>query len=158
MPYFVIIKERKMKVVLKQDVKGTGKKGDIAEVSDGFARNFLIKKGLAEEATSVSINSVKIKKEAEAFHIQEAKKAAKETAQKISKLTITLKVKCGENGKVFGSVTSKEVAGKLSEMGYDIDKKKIVMPSPIKQAGHYTLEVKLLPEAVGKLKLVVETE
>ena len=102
-----------MKVILKQDVKGSGKKGDLIEVSDGYARNFLLKKGLAEEASSVNVNSLRIKKEAEAFHQAEKVKATKELATMLNGKTVEVAVKCGENGKVFGSVTSKEIADKL---------------------------------------------
>ena len=147
-----------MKVIFKEDVKGSGKKGDILEVSDGYARNFLLKRNLAEEATSVNVNSVKIKKEAEAFHIAEIKKAAKQLAEDLKKTTVHLKVKCGESGKVFGSVTSKEIAQQLFDMGYDIDKKKIVLKEPIKLAGTYILDVKLFPEISSKIAVIVESE
>jgi large subunit ribosomal protein L9 len=147
-----------MKVILKQDVKGSGLKGDIIEVSVGYARNFLLKKNLAEEATSVNVNSVKIKKEAEAFHIEETKKEAKQLAENLKNVTITVKVKCGENGKIFGSVTSKEISQQLISMGYDIDKKKIVLKEPIKVAGNYQLEVKLLPQISSKISVIVENE
>jgi large subunit ribosomal protein L9 len=147
-----------MKVILNEDVKGSGKKGDVIEVSDGYARNFLFKKNLATEATSVNVNSIKIKKEAEAFHLAETKKAAKQLAEDIKKLTINLKVKCGENGKVFGSVTSKEISAKLSDMGYEIDKKKIVLKESIKLAGNYVLDVKLYPEITSKITVIIENE
>ena len=111
-----------MKVIFLKDVKGSGKKGEIAEVSDGYARNFLIKKGLAEEATAVKINSLNIKKGAEDFHRQEEIKALKEEAKKLNGTQITLKIKCGENGKVFGSVTAKEIADELTALGYTVDK------------------------------------
>ncbi len=146
-----------MKVILIQDVKGTGKKGEIKEVSDGFARNMLIKKGLAKEATTVEINSLKIKQEAQAFHKAEEIKAIKEACAKVNGKTVVCKIKCGENGKIFGSVTSKEIAETLKEQGYEVDKKKILLDSPIKSLGEYKIEIKYMPEVVAKITLKVES-
>ncbi|MBO4962747.1 MAG: 50S ribosomal protein L9 [Clostridia bacterium] len=145
-----------MKVILLQDVKGTGKKGDIVEVSDGFARNMLFKRKLAIEATSVEVNSLKIKKEAEEFHRQEEIKRIKAEAQKINGQQVVCKVRAGENGKVFGSVTSKEIADTLVSAGYDVDKRKIVLKDPIKAVGVYTVEIKFLPDTIAKVKIKVE--
>ena len=147
-----------MKVILNEDVKGSGKKGDVVEVSDGYARNFLFKKKLAEVATSVNVNSIKIKKEAEAFHFAETLKETKQLAEELKKVTVNLKVKCGENGKIFGSVTSKEISAKLLDMGFDIDKKKIVLKEPIKSAGSYVLAVKLFPKITSQISVFVENE
>ena len=147
-----------MKVILNQDVKGSGKKGDILEVSDGYARNFLLKKGLAVEASSTNINSVKIKKEAEAFRKAEELKECRALAEKLKSVTVQLKVKCGETGKIYGSVTNKEISEKLSQMGYEVDKKKIVMKEPIKTAGDYVLEIKLMPDVNAKLNVKIENE
>ena len=133
-----------MKVILKQDVKGTGKKGEIIDVSDGFAKNFLLKKGLAEIASSVAVNSLKIQKEAEERRRAEEIKAIKELAAKIDKTTVEVTIKCGENGKVFGSVTSKEIASKLADMGYEIDKKKIVLKDSLKTVGDYPAEIRFM--------------
>ncbi len=144
-----------MKVIFLKDVKGSGKKGDIAEVSDGYARNFLIKKGLAEEATAVKINSLNIKKGAEDFHRQEEIKALKEEAKKLNGTQITLKIKCGENGKVFGSVTAKEIADELTALGYTVDKKRVILKDPIKLLGVYAVDVKFLPEVIAKIKVEV---
>ncbi|MBE7091118.1 MAG: 50S ribosomal protein L9 [Clostridiales bacterium] len=144
-----------MKVILVKDVKGSGKKNDVIEVSDGYARNFLLKKGLAVEANSTNLNAVNNQKQAAAFHLEEEKKANRALAETLNKTTVTVQVKCGENGKVFGSVTSKEIADKLSTMGIALDKKKIIMKDPIKTAGEYTLDVKLMPEISAKLKVVV---
>ena len=138
-----------MKVILKQDVKGTGKKGDIIDVSDGFAKNFLLKKGLAEIASSVAVNSLKLQKEA---------KAIRELAAKIDKTTVDVTIKCGENGKVFGSVTSKEIANKLADMGYDIDKKKIVLKEPLKIAGDYPVEIRFMEGVSAKINVSVKPE
>ena len=144
-----------MKVILTKDVKGSGKKNDIIEVSDGYARNFLLKKGLAVEASSVNVNSVTNQKKAAEFHLEEEKKANRALAETLNKTTVQLTVKYGANGKIFGSVTSKEIADKLADMGYAVDKKKIVMKDPIKTAGEYTLDVKLMPEISAKLKVSV---
>lgn len=144
-----------MKVIFLKDVKGSGKKGEIAEVSDGYARNFLIKKGLAEEATAVKINSLNIKRGAEDFHRQEEIKALKEEAKKLNGTQITLKIKCGENGKVFGSVTAKEIADELTALGYTVDKKRVILKDPIKLLGVYAVDVKFLPEVIAKIKVEV---
>lgn len=144
-----------MKVILLKDVKGTGKAGEVKEVADGYARNCLIKKGLAEEATSVKVNSLNNKKDAQVFHKQEEIKALKEQAKKINGEKITVKIKCGENGRIFGSVTSKEIADTLIEKGFDVDKKKIVLKDNIKNLGEYQVEIKFLPDAVAKVKVEV---
>ncbi|MBO5889707.1 MAG: 50S ribosomal protein L9 [Clostridia bacterium] len=147
-----------MKVILLKDVKGLGKARDIKEVSDGYARNCLIKQGLAEEATAVKVNSLNIKKGAEEYHRQEEIKALKEEASKLNDSSVTLKIKCGENGKIFGSVTSKEIADAINEMGFKVDKKKILLKDNIKNIGEYTIEVKFLPEVLAKVKVVVVGE
>ena len=144
-----------MKIILLKDVKGTGKAGEIKEVADGYARNCLIKKGLAEDATTVKINSLSIKKDAQDFHKQEEIKALKAECAKLNGEVVTVKIKCGENGKVFGSVTSKEIAEVLTEKGYSVDKKKILLKDSIKNLGVYNVEVKFLPDAVAKIKVEV---
>jgi len=144
-----------MKVILKADVKGTGKKGDIVEVSDGFGKNFLIKKGLAEIATASGINEVNLKKAATEFHKAEELKAQKELAAKLNGQTVTVKIKVGENGKMFGSVTSLNVAQALNEKGFDIDKKKIRMDT-IKTLGVFEAEIRLMENVSAKIKVSVE--
>lgn len=146
-----------MKVILTADVKGTGKKGEIKEVSDGYARNCLLKKGLAIEADSVSVNNLNQKKEAEAFHKQEEIKRCTELAKKMNLAEIPVKVKCGETGKIFGSVTAQEISDGLKKLGYDIDKKKILLKEPIKKLGIYRLDVKLLPNITTKIVVKVES-
>ena len=144
-----------MKVILLKDVKGTGKAGEIKEVSDGYARNCLIKKGLAEEATSVKVNSLNIKNEAINYHKQEEIKALKAHAARLNGQKITVKIKCGENGKVFGSVTAKEIAEVLNEKGFTVDKKKVLLKDGIKSVGEYQIEVKFLPDVTAKIKVEV---
>lgn len=147
-----------MKVILLADVKGTGKKNDVIEVSDGYARNCLFKKKLAIEATSTEINAVQNKLKAQEFHKTEEIKKWKELAAKMKNAEIKCTVKCGENGKIFGSVTSKEIADKLVEAGYDVDKKKIILKEPIKTPGNYVVEVKFLPDVSTKIKVSVKAE
>lgn len=147
-----------MKVILLADVKGTGKKNDVIEVSDGYARNCLFKKKIAIEATSTEINAVQNKLKAQEFHKAEEIKKWKELAAKMKNAEIKCTVKCGENGKIFGSVTSKEIADKLVEAGYDVDKKKIILKEPIKTPGNYVVEVKFLPDVSTKIKVSVKAE
>lgn len=142
-----------MKVILKEDVKGSGKKGEIIEVSDGYGRNFLIKKGLAEAATPTAINEMKQKKTSEEFHKAENVKALKELAAKLTGKGITLAIRAGENGKTFGSVTSQHIASALSELGFDIDKKKVLLKDPIKNVGTYDVEVRLMEGVLSKIKV-----
>ena len=143
-----------MKVILLADVKGTGKKGDIVEVSDGFARNMLFKKKLAKMATDVEVNSLTIKKQAEEFHRQEEIKRLTELSRELNGKEITCAVKCGETGKMFGSVTNENIAAALKNAGYDIDKKKILFDA-IKQLGDYTVEIKLISGVPCKIRLHV---
>ena len=147
-----------MKVILKQDVKGTGKKGDILDVSDGFAKNFLLKKGLAEQASAVAVNSLKLQKEAEARRRAEEERAVRELAKRMDKAQITVSIKCGENGKVFGSVTSREIAARLADLGYDVDKKKIVLKEALKTVGEFPVEVRLMEGVSAKIVVSVVPE
>ncbi len=144
-----------MKVVLLKDVKGSGKAGDIIEAKDGFARNFLIKNGLAKEADAQAINDNKNQKAAAEFHRQEQLKANKALRDKLHGAEVTLAVKTGENGKFFGSVTNKEIAEKLAGLGYDIDKKKIVLASNIKATGNYPVTIRISAEETAKITVIV---
>ena len=134
-----------MKVLLLQDVKAQGKKGEIVEVNDGYARNFLIKKGLAKEATASVVNETNQKNAQEAKKKAAELQAAKDIAAKLDTKEIEVAIKTGENGKFFGSVTSKEIADALAAIGYDIDKKKIIIKDAIKAVGVYGVEVKIYP-------------
>lgn len=144
-----------MKVILKADVKGTGKKGDIVEVADGYGRNFLVKKGLAEIATANSVHEAVQKKEAAAFHKAEEIKATQALAAQLNGKSVTVKIKVGENGKVFGSVTSADVASALAGLGFDVDKKKIKMDS-LKTVGSYPVEIRLMENITAKITVLVE--
>ena len=134
-----------MKVVLKQDVKNIGKKDEIYEVSDGYARNFLFPRGLASEANASAVNEVKTKAAAKEHHAAEELAAAKELAQKIQDQTVTIQAKAGNGGRLFGSVTAKDIAQAISQkLGISVDKRKITMDvKEIKAFGSYTAEVKL---------------
>ena len=132
-----------MKVILKQDVKGHGKKGELVTVSDGYARNFLFPRGLAAEADAQAMNELKNKEEAARFHEEQEKKAAKETAQAVDGKVLKLTAKAGQGGRLFGSVTAKEVAEELAaQFGVKLDKRKIQM-ADIKAFGTYEAEIKL---------------
>ncbi len=148
-----------MKVILKEDVKGLGKKESMHEVSDGYARNFLFPRGLAVEASSANINVMNTKKEAEKNKKAKELQQAKDLAEKFKAITVVFKTKAGESGKLFGSITSKDVADKLlKDHKLDIDKKKINMPDALKSLGTYEAEIKLYPGVAGKLSIKVEQE
>ena len=143
-----------MKVVLLKDVKGSGKKGDIIDAKDGYA-NFLVKNGSARLADNQALNDNKLQKQAEAFHRQETLKKNRELCEKLNGKEVVLQGKGGESGKFFGSITSKEIAEKLSEMGFDIDKKKILLSQNIKSVGSFSVNVKISPEETAKITVVV---
>ncbi len=148
-----------MKVILQADVKGKGKKGDVKEVSDGYARNFLFPRGLAIEANSMNLNSVKGQKEAQAYHKEQERKQALELKEELEKLSVSLKAKAGAGGKLFGSITSKDVSQALKMQHHiDVDKKKFNMPDGIKNIGTTEVDVRVYPEISAKLKVVVTEE
>ena len=148
-----------MKVILKQDVKGTGKAGDLVEVSDGFAKNFLIKRGAAVEASAAAINEKKTKDAAIAHHAQEELDQAKAIAKKLDGQKIILKAKAGANGKLFGSVTSKEIAEEIVKAyKVDVNKKKVSLKTDIKAFGDYEAEIKLHTGVVAKMTVSVGEE
>lgn len=145
-----------MQVILNQDVKGTGKKGQLVNVSDGYARNFLLPKGLAKEATKDNINILKGKKESLEYKIKTETDEAKAIAEKMKEISVVIKAKAGGSGKLFGSVTSKEVSEELTKQHHiKLDKKKFVMPDGIKTLGVTEVDVKLYTGIVGKLKVDV---
>lgn len=149
-----------MKVILLADVKGQGKKGDVKEVSDGYARNFLFTKKLAVPATNENLNAIEGKKEAAAFHKGKEIEEATALKEKLSGLSVKLKAKAGEGGRLFGSVTNKDIAEALKMQHHIvIDKKKFSIPDGgIKNIGTTEIDVKVYPEISGKLKVVIETE
>ena len=144
-----------MQVILLQDVKGQGKKGELIDVNEGYARNFLVKKGFAEVATPAKINDLKQKKAAADYHKQEEVKAMHALASELKGKTFTVRIKVGQGGKVFGSVTGANISEALSAAGYDVDKKKIVLANPIKNVGIYDVDIKLLEGITAKIKVEV---
>ena len=144
-----------MKVLLLQDVKGQGKKGEIITVSDGYANNFLLKKGLGKVATADTINSVNIHTQAVAKQKQAEKDAAVALSKQLNGKEVTITSTKGANGKMFGSITSKEVAEALTKIGFAIDKKQIVLKDPIKMPGKYTVTVKVYAEISSTISVVV---
>ena len=146
-----------MKVILKQDVKSIGKKDEIHEVSDGYARNYLLPRGLAAAADANALNTARTKSEAKAHHEAEAKAAAEDLAAKIKGQIITVKVKGGASGKLHGKVTGKDVADQLTRLtGTEIDKKKVEMPSNIKEFGTYDAQIRRHAGVVAPFKIKVE--
>lgn len=144
-----------MKVILKQDVKGLGKKGQLVSTSDGYARNFLFPKGLAAEANAQAMSELKNKEDAERYRIKTETAAAKAAADQIAGKTIRISAKAGQNGKLFGSVTAKEIAETLkASFNVNVDKRKISVEE-IKQFGTYEFEVKLYPGISTKLYVMV---
>ena len=146
-----------MKVILLEDVKSLGKKGQIVDVSDGYARNFILAKKLGLEATSKNLNDLKLKKAHEDKLAAQRLQEAKDFAAKLEGLQVTLKIKAGEGGKLFGSISSKEIAeAAKGQLGLEIDKKKLVLPNPIKAIGTTDVPVKLHPQVTGELKVIVQ--
>lgn len=144
-----------MKVLLLQDVKSHGKKGDIIEVSDGYAKNFLIKKKMAIQATNQVINETNQKKASELRKLEIEKQEAIKLAERLNGNTIIVEIACGDNGKMFGSVTAKEISDALLKSGYDIDKKKINLKEPIKSLGTFSVEVKVYANVSSTIKINV---
>ena len=145
-----------MKVILIEDVKNVGKKGDIIEANDGYARNCLLKKKLGVEATGANMNDLKLKNNNDAKIAREQLEAAKETAAKLGDMSVTLSIKAGEGGKTFGSISSKEIAAAYKEQcDMDIDKKKIQLPEAIRSFGTFDVPVKLHPQVTATLKVKV---
>lgn len=147
-----------MKVILLQDVKGQGKKGEVVEVNEGYARNFLVKKGLAEIATASKLNDMAQKKSSADFHKAEEIKAIKALAAELKGRSFTVKIKAGQNGKVFGSVTGANISDAMQAQGYTVDKKKIVLAQPIKTLGTYDVDLKLMEGITSKIIVTVEAE
>ena len=146
-----------MKVILKQDVKSIGKKDEIHEVSEGYARNYLLPRGLAAVADAGALNQARTKSEAKAHHEAEARAAAEALAAKIKGQTVAVAVKGGASGKLYGKVTGKDVADVLSKLtGTEIDKKKVEMPASIKEFGTYDANVRLYAGVVAPFKVKVE--
>ncbi|MDR3022224.1 MAG: 50S ribosomal protein L9 [Clostridiales bacterium] len=147
-----------MQVLLKEDVKGLGKTGEIKNVADGYARNCLLKQGKAVEATSTTINAVKIHNEAVERHKQEDKAAAILKVKQIEQIKLTIGVKVGSNGKLFGAVNTHAISVALQRHGIDVDKQQIVLPAPIKSLGRHTITIKVYQGIVAKIAITVVAE
>lgn len=148
-----------MKVVLLADVKGHGKKGEVVEASDGYARNFLFPRGLAKEATKGVLNEVKGQNEAKAYHKEQEVLAAKETAAKLEGQKVTVKSKAGDNGKLFGKVTNQNVADAIKyQLHIVVDKRKVQLPDGLKTTGSHEVEVKVYPEISAKIVVEIVSE
>ena len=145
-----------MKVIFNVDVRGQGKKGELKEVSDGYARNYLLPRGLAAEATADNINTMKLREMAKAAQIAAEKAQAQEYAKTLGAVQVTIRAKAGKNGKLFGAVTSQEISEALkAQFDMDIEKNKIVQSEPIKTFGSYSLKVKLGHEISGTVNVLV---
>lgn len=145
-----------MKVILTQDVRAQGKKGEMINVSDGYARNFLLPKGLAVEADSQALNELKNREAALEHKKAVEKQNALELAQRFESALVKIKIPSGADGRLYGSVTSKDIAEAVSaQLGLEVDKRKLVMPEQIKTYGSYTIDIKLYPEITGRLSVVV---
>lgn len=145
-----------MQVILQQDVKGQGKKGELVEVSEGYARNYLLPRNLAVKATADNLNAMKLKEKARQAQIAKEKEQARETAAKLGECEVKIYAKAGANGKLFGAVTSKEIADALNEQhGIKLEKNQIVQGDPIKNYGSYEVKCKLGYEVNGLIRLTV---
>ena len=148
-----------MKIILKQDIRGKGKKGQMIEVAEGYARNFLMPKGLAVPATADAVNTMRLQEKAKAKADAEAKAAATEIAEKLKGMQVKVVSKGGEGGKLFGAVTGREISAALKEQhGVDIDSKKLVLDEPIKSFGSYQVKAKLGFEISGTVYVIVTEE
>ena len=147
-----------MKVILTQDIKSVGKKGQIIDASDGYARNFLLPKKLAVVADATNLNELKTKQEANKYKKDMSMAAAKELSEKMKSYELVFTIKAGENGKTFGSVTSKDIADELNKKYFvEVDKKKILLDEAIKNLGVYNIEIKLFEGISGTIKVIVKS-
>ena len=145
-----------MKVIFNTDVRGQGKKGEMKEVSDGYARNYLMPRGLASPATADAVNALKLKEKAKAAQMAKEKAAAEENAKRLSGVVVQISARAGQGGRLFGAVTSQEISDALREQhGIEIEKNRIVQPEPIKQFGSYEVKAKLGSEVSGTINVLV---
>ena len=147
-----------MKVILREDVRNIGSMGQIIDVADGFGRNYLVPKGLAVEANTKNIKSLEHEKKVIQEKAKKIRNQAQDLAGKISNTTLVIKAKAGEEGKLFGSVTTMDIAEQLKKEGFDIDKKKISMEEPIKRIGSHAVKIKIHPEIATEVKVQVIEE
>ncbi len=148
-----------MKVIFIQDVKGQGKKGEIKNVSDGYAKNFLIPKGVAIEATASNLNDLKGKNDSIQYKKDTEEENARNLSKKLETISVKISAKCGDNGKLFGSITSKDLSDSLKKQhNIDIDKRKFNLPDGIKSIGEFNVNIKLYAGITGTLKVIVVSE
>lgn len=145
-----------MKVILLEDVKGQGKKGETKNVSEGYARNYLLPRNLAQEATAVNLQELQAHKDAQTQREAHEVEVAKRLAEQLSSLRITVGAQAGDGGRLFGAVTTKHIGDAIVKQGYDIDKRKIQLPEPIKSLGGHQVHIKLHPEVTATVTVFVE--
>lgn len=145
-----------MKVILMQDVESLGLEGDIVDVARGYARNYLVPKGISIEASNGNLKTLETRKEKIMAKRMKDKEAAERIREKISQVTVTIKGKAGEEGKLYGSVTSRDIAQKLEKEDIIVDRKKIIIDEPIRTIGEFNVGIKLYPEVVAQIKVFVE--
>jgi ribosomal protein L9 len=147
-----------MKVIFLQDVKGQGKKGEVKDVSEGYARNFLFPRGLAKEASQGNLKTLEVQKQSEARRKQQEKEEAEALGKRLDAMTVVIKAKAGDGGRLFGAITSKQVAEALAKEGIDVDKRKIELDEPIRTLGVTKVPVKLHPQVRATLSVQVTEE
>jgi large subunit ribosomal protein L9 len=147
-----------MQVILKEDMKNLGKAGDIVTVKDGYARNYLLPRGIAINATAKNMRALEHARRVVTERAKKLANDAQSLAQKLSQLTVSIKAKAGEEDRLFGSVTAIDISEALKEKGLDIDKRKIILDEPIKRLGSHVVSIKLHPEVIAQLKVEVERE
>ena len=147
-----------IQVILQHDVQNVGKSGELVRVRPGFARNYLLPRQLAVPATSSAVKRIEHEKAVAVARAEKAKKEAVEVASKVSAIVVHLSQKAGEDGKLFGSVTSKDIESALKAQGVGVDRKKIQLPEPIKSVGEHTVTVKLVSDVVATVKVIVEAK
>ncbi len=148
-----------MKVIFTADVKGQGKKGEVKNVSDGYAKNFLLPKGVAIEATASNLNDIKGKNDSIKFKKDTEEEQARALSEKLKTISVKITAKCGENGKLFGSITSKDLFDELKKQhNISIDKRKFVLHDGIKSIGEFNVDIKLYPQIQGVLKVIVSAQ
>jgi large subunit ribosomal protein L9 len=147
-----------MKIILKKEVEKLGEIGDVLTVKDGYARNYLIPKGIAVRATDGMLKAIEIEKKQKAFKIERERKAARELAESLERFSLIVKAKAGEGGRLYGTVTAQMIVDGLKAKGFEVDRKQITIDPPIKQVGKYQVAVKLYSDVVATLNLEVEAE
>jgi large subunit ribosomal protein L9 len=147
-----------VKIILRKEVESLGTEGEVVTVKNGYARNYLIPKGLAIRATEGTIRAIETEKQQRAFKIEKERKSARDLAENIERLTLVVRAKAGESGKLFGAVTQQTVSDSLKTQGYDVDRKHVTIEEPIRALGNYTVRVKLFTDVFANVKVQVEAQ